>query len=70
MIFGIVLLVGVGVAIATGPQTETRRKLILRLYDARCNAGFKSYRYPRNVVWLANGDPLGRGSWETVLKCR
>ena len=55
--------------ILVGPQTETREKLILRLYDLNCRAGFPDFRYPRSVRWLADGDPLGRGDWDAVLRC-
>jgi hypothetical protein len=57
-------------AILTGPQTKNKEKLILRLYDLNCSAPFPTYRYPRTVMWLATGDPLGRGEWKTVFKCR
>jgi hypothetical protein len=55
--------------ILAGPQTESRRKLILRLYDLNCRAGIPEYRYPRSVMWLADGDPFGRGDWDAVFRC-
>ena len=60
----------IGGAILTGPQTKNKEKLILGLYDLNCSAPFPTYRYPRTVMWLATGDPLGRGDWKTVVRCR
>jgi hypothetical protein len=51
-----------------GPQTHAKRALVRRLYDFNCSAPFPTYRYPRPVVWLSNGDRL-YGSWRAVLKC-
>lgn len=56
-------------AVALGPQTPDRNKLILRLYDLNCSAPFPTYRYPRSVVWLAEGGPYS-GSWNAILVCR
>lgn len=60
----------VATSIFLGPQTKSKAKLILRLYDLSCSAPFPTYRYPRTVMWLATADPLHRGRWETVLTCR
>jgi hypothetical protein len=57
-------------SILLGPQTKSKAKLILRLYDLNCSALSPTYRYPRTVMWLATADPLYRGRWETVLTCR
>jgi len=64
------VLAGVVTAVADGPQTPTRRKLVLGLYDLNCSAPFETYRYPRDVARLAEGD-LNRyyGSWNRVLVC-
>src|SRR6185369_17903154 len=45
---GVTLTVG-------GPPTPTTRKLMVGLYDLNCNAPFPCYRYPRDVMWLAEG---------------
>jgi hypothetical protein len=63
---GTFLLAGVVTAVATGPQTETRRKLVLGLYDLNCSAPFGSYRRPRDVMWLAERN-LYYGNWNRVL---
>ena len=57
-------------AILTGPQTKTKEKLILRLYDLNCGAPFHTNRYPPTVMWLATGDPLHPREWETIVICR
>ena len=54
-------------AIAVSRTPEARRKTVYRLYDLNCSAGMKSYRYPRDVVWLADGEIYG--SWNRVLTC-
>src|ERR1017187_336591 len=38
-------------AIALGHHTETRRKMVLRLYDPNCSAP-SAYRYPRDAVFI------------------
>ena len=55
-------------AIAVSRTPEARQKTVYRLYDLNCRAGMKSYRYPRDVVWLAEGEIYG--SWNRVLTCR
>ena len=58
--------ISVGLA-AIDPHTVARKKLILRLYDLNCNAPFGTYRYPRSVMWLAEGRLYG--DWNAVLVC-
>jgi len=66
-----VLIVTVAVGrIVVGPQTELRRQTILRLYDLNCTFPFGTYRYPRPVKWLANGDGFPKEGWKVVLTCR
>ena len=55
------------VLVASGPQTASRHYLILRLYDLNCSAPFRTYRYPRSVVWLAKNEAYG--NWTDVLAC-
>lgn len=55
-------------AVALGPPTPARRKLVLRLYDLNCSAPFRTYRYPRSVVWLSDGY-FYSGTWDVVLVC-
>ncbi len=64
----IVLTASVGV-VGAGPRTATRRDMIFRLYDVNCSAPFKTYRYPRTVVWLAEENSFHDGSWNKVLVC-
>lgn len=67
---GAFLLTGIVTVVAAGPETATRRKVVLRLYDLNCSAPFGTYRYPRDVQWLADGG-LHRyyGNWNRVLVC-
>jgi len=55
--------------VAAGPRTVTRRKMIFRLYEVNCGVPFKTYRYPRDLVWLAEEDSHYGGSWSPVLVC-
>jgi hypothetical protein len=67
---GAFVLAGVVTAVAAGPETPTRRKVVLGLYDLNCNAPFGTYRYPRDVQWLADGGfNLYYGKWNRVLVC-
>lgn len=67
---GAFLLAGVVTAVAAGPATATRRKLVVRLYDLNCSAPFGTYRYPRGVTSLADGGiRLYYGKWNQVLVC-
>ena len=52
------------------PSTNFRGRLALSLYDTNCSAPFPTGRYPRTVMWLADGDLPHRGSWVPVLTCR
>jgi hypothetical protein len=55
--------------VGAGPRTATRREMVFRLYDLNCNALPGTYRYPRDVVWLADERPFYGGSWNRVLVC-
>jgi hypothetical protein len=71
LVAAVFLIVTVLVAkIALGPQTELRQQTILRLYDLNCSFPFKTYRYPRPVKWLANGNQFQEEGWKVVLTCR
>ena len=67
---GVFVLAGVVTAVAAGPETPTRRKVVLGLYDLNCSAPFGTYRYPRDVTWLADGGFYRYyGKWNRVLVC-
>ena len=54
--------------VTLGEPTLMRRTVVLRLYDFNCSAPFPTYRYPRDVVWLAEGSYHTKG-WRPVLVC-
>ena len=65
----VVVLTASVAVVGAGPRTATRRDMIFRLYDVNCSAPFKTYRYPRAVVWLAEENSSQDGSWNKVLVC-
>jgi hypothetical protein len=71
LIWGVAFVLAIAVSIvAFGPETASRRKVILRLYDLNCSAPFSTYRYPRDVLWLAAENPIHpHGDWKRVLAC-
>jgi hypothetical protein len=66
---GVFVLTSAVAVMAAGPQTPTRRNLVLGLYDLNCSAPFGTYRYPRDVRWLAEGNRFYSGKWSRVLVC-